>query len=282
MTDTEATDMPDVRKSIPALLASFPDNHAGLIRPQQARDLVVSLTLRSPADWFYRFAGSPSVGQATWNGTDTVQINTTDGDSVDRSLSIAAIAFPAALVRIVDLTSGAYLAAQVQSASVLGGVWTFAVRATNQNGVFSSGDPVSVQLFPSPAPDTAGSAYSAQNKDTSAIPAGTPVAVHTSGSGVVPADASTIATPAVGLMRDATNPSAFGLVQIDGLLSLADWSVVTGASSLPSRALFLLGSSAPGQLTTAAPTTPGQAIQPIGRAVGPQTLLLQIGQPLIL
>lgn len=141
---------------------------------------------------------------------------------------------------------------------------------------------VAVQGPPGP-PGTGGgggaASYSAENKTAGTLPAGTPVAVHSTGAGVIAADA-TAAPPCVGLLLADTAAGHAGDVQTAGPLTLADWTAATGAASLTARAVYFL--AAGGGLTTAAPATPGQRMQAVGRAVAPDTLDVTVFPPILL
>ena len=123
--------------------------------------------------------------------------------------------------------------------------------------------------------------FSGQNKDVVTIHDGQAVAGDPSGTGVILAIATGVATQAVGL---ATADVAVGfstLYQVQGLFNLADWSNVTGSTSLLPLATYYLDTTS-GMLTTSAPVVPGQIVQIIGVAVDPQTLELKLDQTVLL
>ena len=123
--------------------------------------------------------------------------------------------------------------------------------------------------------------YAAENKDAGALSAGQIVAVHSSGTGVVKADATTTATSAVGLARTATAPTVSGDIKVAGVFTLADWTAVVGAVSLTAPAFYYLATT-PGQLTTAPPSAVGNIVQVVGVAVAPDTLDLRIDDYILL
>ena len=123
--------------------------------------------------------------------------------------------------------------------------------------------------------------YSAENKDTVTLEAGAPVAVHSSGTGVRRADAQTTGYDCVGLVFESTAVGLSAAVRIGGTLTLADWTLVTGTVTLTSGATYFLSATS-GQLTTAPPVTLGQRVQQVGVAVSPDTLAIQILQPILL
>jgi hypothetical protein len=67
----------------------------------------------------------------------------------------------------------------------------------------------------------------------------------------------------------------------DGVIALPDWSAVTGTASLLPGADYFLSPDTAGKLTTIAPTTSGQLVVALGRALSVQKLEIEI-QPLIL
>ncbi len=119
--------------------------------------------------------------------------------------------------------------------------------------------------------------FQANNKDTGVLLAGSPVTTHSSGIGVIPADATTSGHAAVGLMVANTAPTAVGAVQTSGPLSLDDWTLITGTSTLQTKAVYYLGRT-PGTLTTTSPTNNPDISQRIGIAVSPNVLNISIWQ----
>jgi hypothetical protein len=122
-----------------------------------------------------------------------------------------------------------------------------------------------------------------ENKSGSTMVPGQAVAVHSSGVGFVLADATDATLPAAGLVVTGAAASASVTVLTDGLLTLADWSAVTtaAAASLSAHAVYFLSTTA-GKITTLAPTAGGNINHYVGRAVGPQTLDIEIGYPILL
>lgn len=123
--------------------------------------------------------------------------------------------------------------------------------------------------------------FSAQNKTGSTILKGMAVAGHSSGSGVIFGNASNIPTQAIALCTADVLSSAIGTYQTSGLLTLADWTSVTGAVSLVPLANYFL-STTDGLLTNTAPSTPGEIIQIIGRATSLDTLSINLKQTILL
>lgn len=122
--------------------------------------------------------------------------------------------------------------------------------------------------------------YTAQNKDTVMIKKGQVVAVHSSGIGVVLADAG--ASPprrAVGLAQQDIAIGASGVIQTGGSLALTDWTEATGTITLSMGGYFL--DSVAGRMSQAAPSAPG-IVQDMGDAVAPDTLSVKVLEAILL
>jgi hypothetical protein len=119
------------------------------------------------------------------------------------------------------------------------------------------------------------------NQDTATIHAGRPVAVHSSGVGVVLATAADNLRAAAGLAVADAAPGAACIVQPGGVLALADWTLATGAPTLAARATYYLAAT-PGLLTTTPPAVAGQVVQTIGLALSPTQLEIRIDPPILL
>ncbi len=129
---------------------------------------------------------------------------------------------------------------------------------------------------------SSGFTYSAENKGGTTILDGMAAAVHTSGVGVVKASAADNSKPAVGLAVLFINPAASGGIQTEGVFELANWTDVIGAASLTAKAIYYLDPATAGMLTATAPTTTGQVVQVVGRAVSTTKLDIEIGDPILL
>jgi hypothetical protein len=121
----------------------------------------------------------------------------------------------------------------------------------------------------------------ATNRLTSTIFAGQVCAIHSSGLGFVLANASDNTLPAIGLARSAVAAAAAGSVQTSGLLTLTDWTAVTGTVQLAARSTYWLDINS-GKLTNSPPAARGNVLQAVGQAVGPLTLLIDICPPILL
>lgn len=123
--------------------------------------------------------------------------------------------------------------------------------------------------------------YNAENKAAGTLVRGTAVATHSSGVGIIAAIASGLSRPCVGLLTEDTAPTFAGAVQKDGLFVLADWTPVTGSVTLV-RGPYYLDPGTPGMLTSIAPTADGDLVQPVGYAVAPDTLEVEIANSVYL
>lgn len=104
-------------------------------------------------------------------------------------------------------------------------------------------------LYVRPKPNV----FSAQNKDIVTILQGQPVAIHSSGSGVVLASASLNGMSAVGLASKDIAVGASGDIQTDLSITLANWTNIIGSANLASKADYFLSGTA-GSLTITAPS----------------------------
>lgn len=124
------------------------------------------------------------------------------------------------------------------------------------------------------------------NNSGAAINICTPVAISGSGQ-IVPARANAASTiEVIGLVKDTQVANgAAGAVQTDGVLAAttAQWDAATGQTGgLTAGSVYYLSASAAGQLTTTAPTSQGQYVARVGRALSATALDLAIHQPILL
>ncbi|MBW2562199.1 MAG: hypothetical protein JRE40_15275 [Deltaproteobacteria bacterium] len=68
----------------------------------------------------------------------------------------------------------------------------------------------------------------------------------------------------------------------EGVVSISDWTECIGSVSLTPGTLYFLDPSNAGQMVTVAPTTIGQTVVIVGRAVSAQILDLTVTQPILL
>lgn len=131
-----------------------------------------------------------------------------------------------------------------------------------------------------------GTVVPAINSAGSPIVQGVPVYITGSGA-VAPARANALSTGGVlGIANALIAPSGIGGVVVTGplVLSTAQWdAVVTGESGgLTVGSLYFLDPAVAGKLTVTAPSTPGQVVTLIGRAMSPTTLIITIAPPILL
>lgn len=117
--------------------------------------------------------------------------------------------------------------------------------------------------------------FTAENKDAVTILAGQPVTIHSSGTGIVLADATVKATACVGLALVDVAPTVIGVVSTDGPFTLADWTSVIGAVTLATKGRYFLDDVA-GKLTTTPPTAFDNISQFVGKALSPTRLEINI------
>jgi len=129
------------------------------------------------------------------------------------------------------------------------------------------------------------SIYTRQNNDVIPLPIGSPL--YSSGPGLVArANANTGSTAqVVGLVSDTSIAiGATGDIQTTEILSAsaAEWDVITGQTGgLTEGSTYYLSSITPGKLTLTAPTTAGQYVVVVGKAISFTQLSINI-QPFVL
>ena len=74
---------------------------------------------------------------------------------------------------------------------------------------------------------------------------------------------------------EATNGQLVA-VATDGLVSLQDWTYITGSPYLKTNERYFLSDLNPGQLLASCPTTPGSTVVCVGQAISQQTLDIEI------
>jgi len=86
----------------------------------------------------------------------------------------------------------------------------------------------------------------------------------------------------IGLLREDIAAGGTGMVQLDGILELPDWSAVVGSSTLTAGASYYLDPDNAGMLTVTPPTATGQYLVYIGKALSTTAINLDIARPIIL
>lgn len=126
----------------------------------------------------------------------------------------------------------------------------------------------------------------ATNANAGAIVIGAPVYISAAGS--VDKAQATAANPSkvIGLVRSASIAAAgSGSIQTDGVLAATtgEWDVITGATGgLTAGSDYFLDSAAAGKLTTTAPSSVGQYVTFVGRALSTTDMEISIARPIAL
>ncbi len=118
--------------------------------------------------------------------------------------------------------------------------------------------------------------YSSVNKDVATVLPGQVIALDPSGSGFIRACAADTTAPAYALSLASIAPLAAGNCQRSNLVTLADWTAVTGTVNLVAMAVYYLDAVNPGQLTNVAPSGGGRIVQQVGITDSPTTLEIAI------
>lgn len=121
--------------------------------------------------------------------------------------------------------------------------------------------------------------FDGENRDSVTFAIGAPLAANPTLPGVVRANATDTTRPCVGLASVGVSVGSVEAVQTGGTITRTNWTSVTGSSLLSVGAGYYLHTTA-GQLRSTVPTTPGQVVQYVGRALTSQTLLIEIDQPI--
>lgn len=119
------------------------------------------------------------------------------------------------------------------------------------------------------------------NAEAFTLYGGQPVYLSGSGSFRV-SQANSLSTICNGILASITGSNSTGTIIFIGLLQLADWTVATGGSpTLTVGSYYYLSQGAAGIITTIPPTGTGQINQYLGLAVEPDTLSINILQPIV-
>ena len=120
------------------------------------------------------------------------------------------------------------------------------------------------------------------NGETSTIQAGQPVYISGTDT-VMLAQANALNSSKVfGLAREDIAAGATGMIQVDGILELPDWTNITGSAALTAGADYFLDPDNAGKLTVTPPTTSGNYLVFIGRAISTTAIEIEIARPIIL
>jgi len=120
--------------------------------------------------------------------------------------------------------------------------------------------------------------FLAENKAGLTIQAGQPVTIHSSGSGVVLAQANSLSNCAVGVAAEQIAAGNTGRILLLGPLQLADWTSVTGTVTLTAKGKYYLVPSTAGLLTTTHPTANPDVLQFLGYALSTNIMFVQVGR----
>lgn len=123
-------------------------------------------------------------------------------------------------------------------------------------------------------------------ESSAALVIGAPVYVNAADS-VKRAQANAKATTgAFGLVYDASiSAGGTGYIQTDGVVvaTTTQWDAVTGQTGgLTFNSLYFVDAASPGKLTATAPSTPGQCVTVVGRALSTTELSLILQPPILL
>jgi hypothetical protein len=119
------------------------------------------------------------------------------------------------------------------------------------------------------------------NKSLVRIERGQPVAKNAPGTGVVPANGNDNLKNAIGLALSAGDPEEAIQVQVDGIMTLSDWTDAVGSTNLSTNAKYFL-STTDGMLVTVPPSSSGQVVQVVARAVSQTSLVIEVADAVLL
>lgn len=86
----------------------------------------------------------------------------------------------------------------------------------------------------------------------------------------------------VGLVTEDTLDGVAAPYRKDGRLTLEDWTAAAGAETLTVGSVYYLSAATAGRMTTVAPTTTGQRVVRIGRAIADDTMAIEIEPSILL
>jgi hypothetical protein len=150
-----------------------------------------------------------------------------------------------------------------------------AIRSDVQDGIYV---PIEPQL-----PATPGTLDYYEAVTDSALIIGNPLYIVSGTGHVLPAQANSSTTAQVaGLSMTDTASGATCRFLTEGRIERSDWSGITGATNLSAGVFYFLDPSTAGRLTSTAPSTPGQYVVRVGRAIDTTTLDIEIELPILL
>lgn len=126
-----------------------------------------------------------------------------------------------------------------------------------------------------PVSGSSGVSFTAQNKDVVTIRKGQPVTIHSSGSGIVLASASSLSTLAIGLAAEDITVGANGLVTTTGPFTNSDWTNTVGSLTLSTKKFYYLSTVA-GKLVVSPPSSSGQYAQLVGNTIDSTSLSIML------
>ena len=130
-------------------------------------------------------------------------------------------------------------------------------------------------------PSAAALTFTGENKDAGTLKKGHIVASHSSGVGVVKANATDNTKNAVGFILADVAPTFAATVETEGLLILTDWTDACGTATLQAKGRYFLDSVA-GKMTLSPPESAGMVVQLLGVAVDTVTLDIRLEDAVIL
>ncbi len=148
-----------------------------------------------------------------------------------------------------------------------------AIRSEQEDGYYVPNEP---QLPSVPEAD-----YMSAEAD-STIKIGYPIYIKSNGH-LDPAQANAQATTgAVGVSISDTAAAAVCKYITEGKVTRSDWTEIAGVTSLTPGVSYYLSPTTAGHITSTAPTTVGQFVVSIGRAISTTELDIEIGPPILL
>jgi hypothetical protein len=150
-----------------------------------------------------------------------------------------------------------------------------AIRSEQQDGYYVPNEPI---LPETPSADTRYETII----DVDAI-SGQPLYIQTINGHLNLAKADTGTTAQViGFAESDVSSGEVCFYLTEGFIERTDWTLITGATDLSPGATYFLDPDTAGKITTTAPTTAGQLVVRVGRAVNVRTLDIEVELPILL